>query len=50
MLHKHTIDGSSRERIKLQFLRKLKISKAGSNKRGLAISESLKWDIVNEAT
>ena len=26
------------------------ISKAGSNKRGLAISESLKWDIVNEAT
>ena len=50
MLHKHTIDCSSRERIKLQFLRKLKISKAGSNKRGLAISESLKWDIVNEAT
>ena len=43
MLHKHTIDGSSRERIKLQFLLKLKISKAGP-------SESLKWNIVNEAT
>ena len=50
MLHKRSIDGGSRERIKLHFLRKLKISKAGSNKRGLAVSESLKWDIVNEAT